>query len=362
MFNSIDLRSLAELSGPERAFLSLYLSGVAALPALGQRTRKVRAMLAESPVEQEYFDENMKLVQRYLDEHPITSEGLCIFACWANDFLKVYPLEKQTRDLLWVDSSPYIRLLAELQDEYENFVVIAASNADTRIYLVTSAVPDEEARVKGDIKNQVKVGGWSQKRYARRREKDLHHYAKEISNALADLEARQPFDRVLIVGSKETIEEVKRVLPESMAKKVVGEKNVDLRQGDQVWDEAFGLYFEEERDSEQVLWEQIKSEYLRGGRAAAGPEDVLSAAAAGRVEKLIVLRDAEIPGIRCRACESLSAGVPERCPACGSDDLFKEDLVNELVELLALSGAEAEFADPITGLHEVGDVAALLRY
>jgi len=38
------------------------------------------------------------------------------------------------------------------------------------------------------------------------------------------------------------------------------------------------------------------------------------------------------------------------------------DLVNELVELLALTSAEADFVDPIEGLTQAGEVAALLRY
>jgi hypothetical protein len=37
-------------------------------------------------------------------------------------------------------------------------------------------------------------------------------------------------------------------------------------------------------------------------------------------------------------------------------------MVNEIVELLALTGAQADFVDPIEGLTAVGDIAALLRY
>ena len=77
---------------------------------------------------------------------------------------------------------------------------------------------------------------------------------------------------------------------------------------------------------------------------------------------MIVTRDAKIGGIRCRDCENLSAGMPEACPVCGSASIFKEDLVNELVELLARTSADVEFTDPIPGLTDVGDVAALLRY
>ncbi len=362
MFSTIDLRALAERTGPERAFLSLYLSGEEAMQGLDQRIKKVRALLSDAPVEAEYFEENLKMIQAYLDEHGFEGEAMCVFACWATDYIEAFALEKKTPDLLWVDSSPYIRPLAELQDEFENFVIVRADNTDTFVYFVTSAVSDEETRVKGDVKNSVKVGGWSQKRYQRRREKELHNYAKEVADALVDLEGRESFDRIVMLGSKETIEEIKEVLPEGLAAKVAADKRVDLKQEEAVWDEAFALFFEEERSDEEALWDRIKNEYLRGGRAVTGADEVLKAAAVGRVDTMVVSRDARIAGTRCRSCENLSAGDREKCPVCGSEDVFKEDLINELVELLALSSAETEFVDAIPSLAEVGEVAALLRY
>ncbi|HMB91649.1 MAG TPA: VLRF1 family aeRF1-type release factor [Rhodothermales bacterium] len=361
-FGEIDLRALANHTGPERAFLSVYLSGPDARNTLDHRIRKVRALLQDDPVELEYFEENLKMVSAFLEEHSFESTALCLFVCWAEEYLEAYPLEKTVPDLLWVDSSPYIRPLAELQDEYENFVVVAVDNSDAYVYFVTSAVPDDEERVKGDVKNHVKVGGWSQKRYQRRREKELHHYAKEIAEVLGELHKQSDFDRIFLLGTEETIVELKEVLPPPIAEKVAGTAPVDLNDEDALWNRAFGLFTDQERADEENLWELIKGEYLREGRAATGVDEVLKAAAVGRVEHMIVTRDAKVPGIRCRACENLSAGALESCPVCGSKDVFTEDLINELVELLETSGGATEFSDPLPGLTEAGDVAALLRY
>ena len=363
MFNRINLRALAERHGPERAFLSLYLSSPESIKSLGSRIEKVRALLSDNAAEQEYFDENLKKVEDALDRITFDSEGLCLFTSWATDYLEVHKLEQKVQDLLWVDSSPYIRPLAELQDEYENFVVVTADNTDAHVYFVTSSVVDEEERVKGDVKNRVKKGGWSQQRYARRREKELHEYAKDVADVLSELHQQEVFDRLYLLGSEEAMNEIESVLPQPLTEKLGGKEAIDLssEEGDP-WKEALGLFTEDERTSEAELWEQIKGEYLRGGRAVAGAEDVLEAAAVGRVEKMIVTRDAKVAGIRCRDCESLRAGQSDVCPVCSSDDVFTVDLVNELVELLTLSSAEAEFADPISGLTEAGDVAALLRY
>jgi peptide subunit release factor 1 (eRF1) len=363
MFNTIDLRKLAEISGPERAFVSLYLATPESLSGLKPRLDMIRAMLADNPDELQHFEENMKLAEKWVSEHTWTSEAVALFVCWALDFVEAYPLTTPGPDYIWVDSSPYIRPLAELQDEYENFVVVAADNTASRIFFVTSAKADEDAKIKGDVKNHVKKGGWSQKRYQRRRGNELMHYSKEIVDVLTEMEQKEKFDRLFLVGSQETMTEIEAALTPSLAARLAGKQNVDFSSGDdQIFEAAFDMFSTAEREAESKLWDKIKDEYCRGGLAVTGPADVLKAAAVGRVEKMAVTRDARIPGTRCRSCENLMLGELEKCKICGSEDVFKVDLVNELVELLAMSSAEADFVDPIPGLSEAGEVAALLRY
>ena len=118
---------------------------------------------------------------------------------------------------------------------------------------------------------------------------------------------------------------------------------------------------EAEKD-ERDLWEKIRAEYLRGGLGVVGLDEVLSAAREGRVDTAIVNRTFKPEGRRCRDCENLDVGPVEQCSACGSRSLFEVDVVNEIVEMLRLSSAEADFVDPIDTLAEAGDIAALLRY
>ena len=363
MFNNIDLRELAQVSGPERAFVSLYLATPESMNGLKGRIDTLRSLLSDEPAELEHFEENLKIVETWLSEHKWETDGICLFICWALDFVRAFPLTVAVPDTIWVDSSPYIRPIAELQDEYENFVVVAADNTASRIFFVTSARADQDARVKGDIKNNVKKGGWSQKRYERRRTNELVHYAKEIVDILTEIEQKETFDRLFLVGSQETMVQVESALTAPLAAKLAGKQNVDFSSGDdQIFDAAFEMFFTAEREAEAKLWEKIKDEYCRGGLAVTGPEDVLQAVTVGRVEKLAVTRDAKLAGTRCRDCENLSTGSREKCKICGSTDVFAVDLVNELVELLALTSAEADFVDPIPGLSEAGEVAALLRY
>lgn len=363
MLKQIDLRELAEMEGAERAFLSLYTSsGAAGLSRLGPREERIRALLADQPAEAEHFEESLRMAREALEENPMDG-SVALFSSWALDFLVGYPLSVPVDDLLWIDSSPYIRPLAELQSDYETFLAVAADNRRARVFLVTAATPVEVERVRGDVKNQVKKGGWSQKRYQRRRGNELLHYAKEVAEAVESLQERYDVGRIVLFGSLEARREIREALPDALRERLVDGQGVDLEaDGDELMEQAFDLLEDLERHDDEDLWERIRSEVLRDGLAAAGAREVLAALRDGRVETLLVDREAAVSGMRCRDCEVLAAAKPQQCPACGSTSVFHVDLVNELVELAERTSAETEFTDPIPALSEIGGVAALLRY
>ena len=115
MLHQIDLRELAAMSGPERAFVTLYASGPDTLGSLRDREERIRRLLADEPAELEHFEESLRMIRETLEEEKIEG-GIALFSCWALEFLVGYPLSVPTPDLLWVGASPYIRPLAELQD------------------------------------------------------------------------------------------------------------------------------------------------------------------------------------------------------------------------------------------------------
>jgi hypothetical protein len=216
---NLDLKKLAEMTAPERTFLSIYLSGSHSLPELEKKLNKLRRVLKSDNArkdEREYFDENVKTVEEYLRKNPLKTGSLCIFSCQAIDFFQAVLLPAPVNDFVRIDSYPYIRPLAELYDDYENVVVVVADNEKVRIFVVSSSVTGTEEVIKGNIKNHVKVGGWSQKRYERRRDNQLSQYAREIAGALIKLDREEKYGHVLLVGSKEILHIVHENMPKEL--------------------------------------------------------------------------------------------------------------------------------------------------
>ncbi len=366
MVTEADLRELSELNAPERAFLSVYLRGPQSVPALeGTLNRLRKSLSSEGPErsEREHFDQNVSTLRKYLKENPLEKGSLCVFVCWALDYLKAIPLAGPIEDFVCIDSSPFVRPLAEFLDEYENVAVVVADNKKARIFLVASKIAGSEEQIAGNVKNHVRKGGWSQQRYERRRDKELLLYAREIVEALERLSKQARFRRVLLVGGKEILNVIRENLPDHLARITMNPKAFDLGKGTKALEaEIWELFFEEERRSEKELWEKIRGEYLRGGLGVAGLVGVLKAAEAGRAEAVVVERDLRVAGSRCRNCGRLHPYEVQRCEGCGSTSVFAVELVNEICELISRTGGTVDFVDPIASLAEAGRIAALLRY
>jgi peptide subunit release factor 1 (eRF1) len=206
------------------------------------------------------------------------------------------------------------------------------------------------------------VGGWSQQRYERRRDNELHKYALEIVEAVAKICSSEEINHILMVGSKETLQAIHENMTDELRDKVV-EKAIDLSKGDaSINKDIVDLFQEEELTTGLEHWEKIRTEYLRGGLAVIGPEDVLSMAKTQRIEHAVVDRTLQPPGMRCRDCDNLNIGLVKSCLACGSQSLYEVEVFNDILDMVYQSGGTAHFTEPIQTLTDAGGIAAHLRY
>lgn len=368
MLERIDLKTLTEIDTTLRAVTTMYIKSPRGMASYERRMKAVRKALLDHPEELGYFEANHAKISTYLKAHPYTSGGLYIVCCEALEVFESYTLDfieerLPLEDSVWFDSSPYIRPIAELKDEFECYVVVRANNHSARVDVVTAGRHETDASLLGQIKNHVKKGGWSQQRYARRREKQLANYATEISEAIERIERRQSFSRILMLGSREILQTLEERLPRRLRNKVTSISTIsDGMTNAELEGLAVELVQESEREQESELWEQIREEFMQQGRAVVGAMDVHVALQTGRVHVLLVQRDARIHGTRCKVCGNLALGERELCTQCGERNPFAVDMINEFVELAAQSGARVEFSDVQEELDSFEGVAALLRY
>jgi peptide subunit release factor 1 (eRF1) len=360
-----DLQELAELSAPERAFLSVYLAGPQSMRDFERRCDRIRRLLGSdnnTKSERGYFDDDFSSVADYLNHHPLKSGALCFFSCRILDVFRAIPLSAPIEDMIRLDSSPFIRPLAEQRDEHATAAVVVADNKKARIFILSLATKGSEEMIRGNVKNHVRVGGWSQQRYERRRDNKLHKYALEIVGAIERVGDSEKIDYIVLVGSRETLRIVHENLPRMLQERVI-EKAADLSKGEASINKGImDLFLEREATTEIERWEHIRAEYLHGGLSAIGPDEVLHMAELQRIEYLIVDRTVQVQGMRCRKCHNLSIAPVKACSSCGSESLYGVEVFNEILDLTYMYGGVAHFIDPIRSLSEVGGIGAHLRY
>ena len=358
------LRDLASLGGPERAFLTVYLDHGDDWSAVEPTLARIRALLADQPAEAEHFEESLKIVRQLHAQSRAPDGGaVAMYASWAADLGKAYTLPAMVGTTVWMGDAPYLRPAYELLDEQEPYAVAVIDNTSAQVFLVRADDVHQTRSLRGDVKNSVKKGGWSQKRYARRRDKQIETYATEVAAGLAELADQATFDRLVLVGSDEPVRAVKDALRTDLADRLVGTDSLDGNASEgQALEAAADMAERGEREAEQELWHQIREQGMGPGLVAFGATSVTEAVRGHRAEAVLVDRDASFDGSKCRDCETVVHGTPDTCGVCGSSDVFRVDLVESITQQALRSGAQVDYADPFPALTEVGGIAALLRY
>jgi peptide subunit release factor 1 (eRF1) len=344
--------------------VSVYFTGKTGLDCLKNRESQLADVLSDDDLEAENFFRSMATIREILESKSVShADGVCCFCSDVLEFAKVYPIDMEVPKRLVVGPAPFIRPLAELQDEYETFAMVVCDNTRTRILTVTNHTAEAEVAIKGGINNHVRKGGWSQQRYERRRDAQLQRYADDVADALNDLVSQEQLNRIVLIGSEETMQAIEDRSSDRITEKFVGREAFDLGQSEnELVERAYEAYFDEERQNERDHWQRIKGETLRDGRATTNPEEVFEAAKIGQVEYAVIDRHLTRKATACRACENATAASDGRCPACGSEDVFPVDYCDSLARYLETTSATLDFVDSLKGLERVGGVAAMLRY
>jgi peptide subunit release factor 1 (eRF1) len=365
MITDQDLQALSQLEAGERAFLSMYFSGPRALKELKQQYNQIMRLYAHAKdlrEERGYFEANVEKLRKFIKKDERKERSWAVFSCAELDYFKAFELEHPAENLLWVDTSPYIRPLAMFHKDYENVAIVIADNKKAEIVVVTSRKARARETVLGNVKNHVKVGGWSQQRYERRRDKQLLLYAKEIREELRRIHVQSPITHLIFVGGKEIMREIYDQIPPRFQKLVL-QKRLDLgRDTGEIKKELLKLYGQAQQVTVDSVWAIIEREYYRTGLAVTGLVSVLDAACENRVENIIIQKGFNPTGSRCGSCGHLTPSPQESCPACQADKMFSVDLVNEIIEYAQTAGARVYFTDGIPALKKVGDIVAQLRW
>jgi len=365
--NNSDIKELSEIYDPENrdSFISLYLD-IDSLDSkfVGRRKNTCKYILKGNKELSKNFEKSIQMVEEYLNESDREKgqQGLAIFASNIHNFFKVYKLGMPVENLLIVDTSPYIKPLARLVDEYESFGLVLLDSHRVKIYVVSSGKVGYQKKKAIDIINKHKKGGMSQARFQRLRKGAIDHFLKDILEDVEKLFLKEEVVRIIIAGSGNAKTMFNNILPPHIKSKVIDIIDMDFDEAEgRLISKAKEIALEDEKETSEKNMSRLMGEILKNGLAVHGLRETMDAVINGQVELLFVNKGYQIRGWICEKCQIVDSGVKDKCPYCGSRT-SEIDVIEEIIEFAQRTGTTIEFVEDDLRLAKLDGVGGLLRF
>lgn len=322
--------------------LSVYLDlDVARFALPGSRDGELRALLAQARRDAEamgaHIDADVDRVQQLLRGDRAMVRGaraLAIFSAAHAGLLEVVRVPTPIEPMAIVDDAPWIEPLAAALAPQAWGVVVVGRRA-ARLFRGGPEALVEFAAIDDELHRRHAQGGWSQARFQRGIEEQVHAHVRRVAEQLGHAHRRRPFERLVIVASSELWPLVEADLPAELRDRVAGvvDAELDRASAQRVLQAVAPVLERAEREHERELMIQLDEGLGTGGRAAAGLDEALSMLEQHRVATLLVTASADI------------------------------DEVELAVELASEQGADVVvIRHEAAALRQHGSIAALLRW
>jgi len=303
-----DIKELSEVYDSENrdSFISLYLDIASVDTKFVRRRRNTcKSVLKEDKELSENFEKAMQMIEGYLNKNAREKgqQGLAIFTSNIHNFFKAYKLGMPVENLLIVDTSPYIRPLARLVDEYEAFGLVLLDSQRAKIYVVSSGKVGYKKIYATDIINKHKKGGMSQARFQRLRKGAIDHFLKDVADDVEKLFLQDEVVKIIIAGSGNAKILFKNILPPHIKSEIVDIIDMDFDEAEgRLVSKAEEIVLEAEKETSEKHVSRLKDEILRNGLAVHGLKETGEAVIKGQIELLLVSKGYKIRGWICEKC------------------------------------------------------------
>ncbi len=297
-----------------------------------------------------------------IDAEP--APGVAVFASHGAGLLEYLPVSGSVWDVAMVGPRPYLRPLRALSSPLHTCVVVT-DRRRAAIYLKHGTEIQPRIDVAAEAGHKENYGGFQgyEEHGARNYAEELTtRLYKEVAEQLFRLHKEERFDLLVVGGHQESVEAVLRYLhpylrsvyggsfvidPHTMTDVIVREKAEQVEAA---------VASSRERAAVEELLEAAGS----GNRAVLGIAEVLKAANAKAIDRLVVTGRYAKSGTVCDTCGWLARNS-DACTACGAAGRPTNDLIAELMEATLAEGGEVLQVSHASQLDAQG-VGARLRF
>jgi len=373
MLNREELKEIAKMRSEDAFFVSFYLNVNPLTNLKSDYVIHVKNMLKQAA---EKLDKSIlkrvnsdfdKIEKYVLTNKRILKKGLVLLSSQEKNFWKEIHLSVPLKNEVIVDSTPYIKPLLDILDNYQRYAILLVGRESARVFLVHLGEIEEYTEVHTtDVPGRHKKGGWfslSEKSYERHIDYHVGLHLKDVLKELESLLSREYVGRLIIGGTEEAVKKVRSMLPQTIADKIISTFQAEMfANSKEILEKAEPGLFSFEKKREDGIIDDLLTKAMKNENAVIGIENVLNALQEGRIMKLIFLRDYKQSGLSCSNCGYLTVQNISSCPFCKGE----MQKVNYIVDLIAQKAVEqsafVEVASENKKLKESGNIGAFLRF
>jgi peptide subunit release factor 1 (eRF1) len=297
-----------------------------------------------------------------------STQGIALFACGPIGLFEAIPLPFVYRSRVAVDSSPLVRELASVEDEFGRLLTVVLDRTAARFFEVTAYDATELPGLRADSTRGKRFrsdsdgsSGWGEHTYHNRIREEKQRHFEGIARELFAIDRRQPAHGIVLAGTGTEAAAVEPFLHNYLVERVLGTARLNPKDASpaKVHEATLAVREAWERDSERALVHEMQ-EALGSGWSVNGMTPTLRALSRGQVRALLVHADAGEPGFRCADTGRLALtqrdcrGEGEPVPVLDVVDDAIEEGLRQGVDVNVVYEPEAR--DAIEGL------AGLLRF
>lgn len=362
-----DIKSLSQRYDVDGkpVYLSLYadLADPRHPEGLRKRHREIRAAMTTQDAREKVDAAMLRGMEAF--ENAKARNGAKAVAVFVgpNGFVEEHALQAQLPTRLVLDASPYVAPLARFADDNESFALVLLDSEHAAIFVVWAGKAELRKELETSLIGRHRHGGMSQMRYQRHRKGQVNTFYDHVIDHLSVILSAEGVTRIAVAGPGAAKRDFVPRLPKAMQANVAVVLDVDFKEGpaDDALVRRFVSLMRDEEAKQSTKWaEALRRELAVGELAMTGALECAKMAAAGRVERLLVLGGASMAGAKCEQHQVVFArGQTCHCGSNGTE----VDLVNEAVEFTARADGQCEFVNaPDSFMTEAGGVGALLRW
>jgi peptide subunit release factor 1 (eRF1) len=319
---------------------------------------------------QEATARDLERIQDHLrtPENLPSTQGVAIFACEELGLFEALPLPVVYRSRLAVDSTPLVRELASVEDEFGRLLTVVFDRTSARFFEVTAYATNELPGLRADSTrgkrfhgDQDGPSGWGEHTFNNRIRQEKQRHFEAIARELFAIDRRRPAHGIVLAGTGADAGAVEPFLHNYLVERLIGTARLNPKDASPALVHGATLAVREayERASERNLVHEML-EAVGTGWALNGLTPTLRALSRGQVRSLLVHADAGQPGFRCG--DSGRLALTERECRGEGDPVPVLDVVDDAIEEALRQGVDVNVVYEPKARDAIDGLGALLRF